>query len=371
MKVTQEIDGNRFVLFTNTLVADTIVKLSDLEEFCKIVSKEDHTLVPTSIIEMCRQLNVSQAHWPLLITKSQRTQIIQNLNDRFEQVFSDSENLRYFHSWIKIRQFLDSLSEPIVDKEKWKKIASCTPLVSGSKFRTDAAGHFEKPIFSTSNSTTGRLSIVDGPNFLNAPASTRSAFVPSRKDAKIVYLDFRSMEPRTLLAVSGVSCNVPDVYEEIANSCGIETREKAKLATICALYGASEHLLAESLGGIRQAKTTIENVAKFFNKTKVEQSILSNEIPRNYFGRPLHGIHGNQRLALSHYTQSTAAELSILLFSELCQKIPGIKPWLVIHDALIAEVPDDDYQMFVDTAKDIYFLGTHFSTTITCVQDQL
>ena len=70
-------------------------------------------------------------------------------------------------------------------------------------------------------------------------------------------------------------------------------------------------------------------------------------------------------MLLNHFTQSTAAELSVFLFYELCEKFPGVKPMIVVHDALIVEVPNLELTEFVAAANNLSFLEQPFPITIS------
>ena len=80
------------------------------------------------------------------------------------------------------------------------------------------------------------------------------------------------------------------------------------------------------------------------------------------FGRPLFDATLQARLRINHFVQSTAAELAILLFAKLCKDFAEVRPLLVIHDALIVEVPASCKKSFLQAANKLHYDDTWFPT---------
>ena len=147
--------------------------------------------------------------------------------------------------------------------------------------------------------------------------------------------------------------------------CDIDKRDVAKQATLSALYGASVNRLAVTVGNRATAKKLIERVSNFFEVPSLEKMLAEQAatgIITNVFGRPLYEATKQPRVRANHFIQSTAAELANLLFSRLCEKNPGVKPLLVIHDALIVEVSPEDEKRFFSDCESIYYDNVWFST---------
>lgn len=365
MDVFEQVENARVRIATDVLPGSGALSLSSLEEFLTIVLGEETKLLETALLEMLRSLSLPVGMWPLVSSASHRERVADSVRQSTARALKSEDDVRYLPHWLKLRAFLDSLAPVRVDVNAWREISKTTPAISGARYQTDSSGNFGRSRFTTAGTSTGRLTVTDGPNFLVTPAEVRRAFVPARQGATVVHVDFTSMEPRTLLATTGQEAPPGDVYADIASVCGIQTRTAAKQATICALYGSSERALAETVGGLRQARSAIEKVAQYFKKEEVVSQLSATSLPRNYFGRPLYGAVNNERLLLNHYTQSTAAELSIRLFAELCEKFPTVRPTLVIHDALVAEVPDDVRAEFLSAARSLTFLGQPFPTSFS------
>jgi hypothetical protein len=363
--VFEQVENTRVRITTDALPGPGALSLSSLEEFLTIVLGEEIKLLDPAVLEMLRTLSLPAGMWPLIASPLHRERVNESVRRSISMALKSDDNVCYLPHWLKVRSFLDSLSPVRVDVNTWREISKSTPAISGARYQIGPSGSLGRSRFTTAGTSTGRLTVTEGPNFLVAPTEVRRAFVPAKQDATVVYVDFTSMEPRTLLATTGQQAPPGDVYADIADVCGIQTRAAAKQATICALYGSSEHALAKTVGGLRQARSAIEKVAQYFKKEEVVSRLSPAVPPRNYFGRPLYGAVNNERLLLNHYTQSTAAELSIRLFADLCEKFPTVRPTLVIHDALVVEVPNDVREEFLSAASSLTFLGQPFPTSFS------
>tara|TARA_R110000824_G_scaffold211274_3_gene397284 strand:- start:1578 stop:2495 length:918 start_codon:yes stop_codon:yes gene_type:complete len=297
--------------------------------------------------------------WPVLLTGTRRREITEELT----REFSDAKKVTkdYFSTWLKVRRFLDSLGVVKLDAKKFR---DACPSHSRMVHKVENS-EVQKIIYKTSKSSTGRLTIASGPNFLVLPRESRGALCAFEEGSSIYSIDFTSLEPRVALWVSSVKSSEEDVYATLMNMCEISERAVAKQATLSALYGAGVSRLSRTLGGISRAKSLVERVSRFFEVPDLEKR-LNQQAEEGYifnaFGRPLHEAKKQPRLRVNHYIQSTSAELANLLFSDLCEKNPDVKPLLVIHDALIVEIPDHAKLKFFDDAKSIYHKGIWFPT---------
>ena len=101
--------------------------------------------------------------------------------------------------------------------------------------------------------------------------------------------------------------------------------------------------VSESIGDLLLAKKAISFVKYNFGVDNLEKRLnaeAESGMIRNAIGRPLREATKNKRVRINHFLQSSAAEIAILLFADLCNKFKGkIRPLYVIHDALIVDVP--------------------------------
>lgn len=346
-----------------------VITLEMLEEFLTILSNESVSFLDENIKKMAKLVSHDESLWPLLITKSRLANITDTATQLAKSSVVDLENRRYFLTWLEIRKFLDSLGPVYTKAKPWSKIREKFPALSGPSFKASImTGRLGKTVYSTAGSSTGRMTVKKGPNFLIAPAEARHALTPHSSKSDLVIIDFLSMEPRTVLASTGrgEQCS-NDVYEMIMDLCEISDRATAKLATISALYGASAARLIETVGSRSQATEIIDKVREIFSVEDLENHLESqaeDSVVRNFFGRPLHSATKNPRVRVNHYAQSTASELAILLFRDLCDSLPTLTPLLVIHDALIAEIPKTDFEKLNACLEDLSFEGVKFPTSV-------
>ena len=351
---------------------DVCVKLSDMIEFITISTGEEDSFVPEKVIKIQKSLSPSETIWPLLVTVSERDQIISNMIEKCSSIFLNNEDLRYFDTWATIRKFLNSLSPLIINAQEWKKHITESGLSAQAQrlplcWLTSKDNHVSmQPIqYSMKNSSTGRLTVSSGPNFLTLPKSCRKALRPKNKDSQVVEVDFTSLEPRVALQLFTNTAEEGDIYELLMEACDVKNRAVAKLATISALYGASSSRLVQTLGNKKSAQSVIESVRNFFGVFDLEDKLekqSSMGMVRNVFGRPLRVATKQKRVRLNHVIQSTSADLANLLFSDLCKKCEYAKPLVLIHDALIVEIPNDKKQEFVKECDNLSYKGFRFPT---------
>lgn len=344
------------------------ILLEDLEEFLTIASGDKRNFLCAASKKMVSSVTSDRSLWPFLVRPSQRQRIISDVIKAVGVALEDENTLEYLKIWHQIRKFLSSLSPARVDMMRWRAMREKFSSLRGKAFDPHPiTGELINPVYMTSLTSTGRLTIVRGPNFLVAPAESRSAIIPTTAGSQIVSVDFTSMEPRVALLCVGDLNDAGDVYTYLMELCEIDSRSSAKLATISALYGASQLKLIETVGSRTKARSIIENVRRFFRVEELEtflanQSML--EGVRNLFGRPLRDATSQPRVRVNHFVQSTAADLAVLLFSELCGKFAKARPLLVIHDALIIEIPDSDREEFEAACRTISYGGVTFPTTV-------
>jgi len=344
------------------------IVLEDLEELLTILEGESQDFVGPEIVKMTETVCCDKSLWPMLVTQSRRQQIINTATRAAKLGLSNSDNKRYLESWLKMRKFLDSLGRAHIVPKSWSLVRQKFPAISGSSFNASIrSGKLLRPVYSTAGSTTGRLTITHGPNFLIAPAEARHSLRASQAGSSVVIIDFSSMEPRAILAHSEVETGADDIYVKLMELCNIDNRPVAKLATISALYGASEMSLAAAAGSRANAKRFVEKVRDFFNVAELENELQCQAdigIVRNLFGRPLRDATRTPHLRVNHFAQSSGAELAVLLFAELCEAVPDVIPLFVIHDALVAEVPDSSLSALQTASQLLSFRNVKFPTTV-------
>jgi hypothetical protein len=156
-------------------------------------------------------------------------------------------------------------------------------------------------------------------------------------------VDFVSLEPRVLRLIANGSAPI-DIYSDVAERIGGgATRRQVKLATLKLLYGSSRAGVTEEVGSI--SSQSIKKLEEYFGLPSL-RGRLGSELARtgsirSYWGRPLREAT-EQHLLVSHYTQSTAVDVSLGGFGDLIETIEGedldVVPCYVLHDALLVDV---------------------------------
>jgi len=272
------------------------------------------------------------------------------ITEQLELILEDIENREYLVTYLCIKRFLRELSAPIVDSSALNKIAESTKHQASAdkmmKFMPNSDGKVQKISYSMSGSSTGRLIVKSGPQILTTKTDVRKSFKSRFLRGKVLQIDISAAEPNIALNALGREC-AGDVYDHIAKNIlgGQVTRGEAKLITLCALYGQSPKNLKAQLPDSINPNIVIEKTRKFFGASDLERMLTLKQREknlRNVMGRPIRLPDQDRRLLMSYFLQSSAAELSIVLFSEWCKALPdSVVPLYVIHDALLIDCTEE------------------------------
>ena len=193
---------------------------------------------------------------------------------------------------------------------------------------------------------TGRLVVTHGPRIATLPKRYRNAIVSRYPGGKIYMLDFRSLEPRIILASAGITADL-DIYDGVCRDVPGISRAQAKSLTIAMLYGAGEETLSQVSGlGGEELFSVTKSLVDYFglndlrDRLNVEAS-TTNKITNRY-GRPIFAGSDSERKLVNYYAQSTAVDCALLGFGQGIKLIHESKwkivPIYVIHDALMIDV---------------------------------
>jgi len=216
--------------------------------------------------------------------------------------------------------------------------------------------------YSMTNSATGRLTVVSGPQILTIPSEARTCFKSKYPNGSILQIDVISAEPKFALHLSGIR-PPRDVYKHVAETIleNKVTRDQAKLITLCSLYGQSMKKLSEQLPDTVPARGVIQKTKKYFDSDFLLSRLKSEKTRgkiRNAIGRPVVVPEGNPHLLISYYLQSSVAEGSLLMFSDFLEKTQlTCDPLFVIHDALIVDCDEDSSKKLIEDQNFSLFLG--------------
>ena len=223
-------------------------------------------------------------------------------------------------------------------------------------------GFTAKPYYDRFGTITGRLKIAKGPNILNLKKDYRH-MLESRfgKNGKIYYLDYSSLEPRTILSINGKK-NIPqDVYTHILNEIGLKNVSRAaiKISVLSKIYGSSDAAIIKQLKGVVDYPEDLINmVTDYFGIEQLKQNVSQEYFKsdgrfiKNYYGRYIQGEEIPPYRLLNYYIQSTAVDIALTGFTNIINrvKLAGLENYVVpiflLHDAIFFDI-HNDYEYLV------------------------
>ena len=201
-------------------------------------------------------------------------------------------------------------------------------------------------MYNQTSTVTGRLTNYSGcPKILTLPGRCRKIFESRwQRDGELLYVDFKNLEPRVIRKINGKE-SYSDIYSEISESLEFEVdRVIIKRGIISTLYGS----LSQIKGLSKDRSEKVLNVTKeYFDLDAIlKKASVVNDIGcrSNYYGRPIWNIEETkENKIINNYIQSTAVDIALAYFSEICTKInlELCKPIFIIHDALVIDVHND------------------------------
>ena len=256
---------------------------------------------------------------------------------------------KYAKTYIDNRKFLQGLSRAYVNLDTiYGHISETTSgpsVVSSLKsFLPDSTGKAKRVSYDQIGTTTGRLTVKDGPAILTLPQKYRDVLCSRYVKGKVIQIDFVSVEPRVLCRIMGKE-PPDDIYNHVNQTLFDNdlTRAQVKLAVLSAMYGVS-HVRMQS----GSSKSIIRSVRRYFEINRLEQELRSTAQSAgkifNYFGRPLDVDLNRKHVLVSHFVQSTASDLALVGFSKLADRLNPLSinfsPIFVIHDALLIDTDE-------------------------------
>jgi len=273
--------------------------------------------------------------------------VIQETTDVFSQLPFD-----YFETaWTAGTRVLGSLRPAAIDIDVFQRIVSDNPGSPGlESFRPKRSGYSQPVMYDRFATRTGRLTIVDGPNFLILKKDNRRIIKSTFDDGVVVSLDFKALEARIVLAEARRYSTASDIYADISSNQfkGVLPRDIVKTAVLAELYGISRSALRSRLGVSEQKLDSFIGVIRdYFKvdelKSRLKEQVGSSGKMLNRFGRPLSLPEGQDNLLVNTYAQSSGVDVSLLGFDKILSQLgaEGIRPLFVLHDAIVLDVRGD------------------------------
>ena len=310
------------------------------EALLDVMGKQHPSAVPEEYERSMEGLARGRVPWPLVIPQAV-------LGERIRSLASDlDEALEELGPYSEVM----ASSRRVLSKLRPCRVDLAALRVEQGKGATGALDTFEPgsdfmcqvPVYSHATAT-GRLTVKEGPRILTLQKEHRKILSSRFDGGSVMQVDFVSLEPRVLRLIANGSAPI-DIYSDVAERIGGgATRRQVKLATLKLLYGSSRAGVTEEVGSI--SSQSIKKLEEYFGLPSL-RGRLGSELARtgsirSYWGRPLREAT-EQHLLVSHYTQSTAVDVSLGGFGDLIETIESedldVVPCYVLHDALLVDV---------------------------------
>jgi hypothetical protein len=293
--------------------------------------------------------------WSSILRKDKFMKYVKNVLDQLWKLLDELSGTYYLNHFILSRIMIQGLQRPIIDvpmaKDLSRKEKHAGVRKNLERFIPDKGKIADKTAYSQTESVTGRLTVLSGPNILTVKKEYRGILKSRFDKGKILEVDFVSLEPRVALAVAGRGYN-GDVYENIRDVVlkGEVTRDQAKIITLAALYGMSSRNLASRLPDSVNARNVLSEVKSFFEipvlKMSIKNQVREKGYFENFYGRKIK----DSKACVNHYIQSTGVDISLIGFLNLIKSCISsgveVSPLFVVHDALILDIREKDIKEF-------------------------
>ena len=284
--------------------------------------------------------------WSLVLPREKFKSLFFGLLKEIQDGEEKLNSSPYTSFFIQSNKIFSALSESTIDVHRCKQFLAESESHVLKSMLSMAKGSNRLPVsrYDRVSTKTGRLTIKAGPQVLTLKKEHRDVFIPSSPSRKLYEIDFVSLEPRVALCIAGKSVK-SDVYAAFSEQSGLGvSRDVAKLAVLCALYGAGkyrlESVLREDNSGV-SAHVLLKEVNNFFAVNNLSKSLVaeaSSGFIHNCFGRPIEVDDNRNTMLVNNFLQSSAADIAILGFLDFFEKLNSIVfPKFIIHDALVFE----------------------------------
>lgn len=267
-------------------------------------------------------------------------------------------DLSYYENiFIPTNKVFDYLQAAKIDTDKYEKYLSLDVTGHIRSFQPDVNG-FARPVeYNRISTVTGRLKTVSGPMLLHLPKIYRSVLKSRWNDGHIIALDYKSLEPRVLLAVNGTQPieEEKDIYKAIKNSLFSDnqeiSRDTIKKIVLSEIYGAGFETLKKQLPLVQNLEKIVALISEWFKLDILKENLnrewksTNHRWITNYYGRRVKTE--NSHTLINHFIQSTAVDVALFGFKHIVEyienigRINDIIPMFILHDAIIFDIKQD------------------------------
>ena len=303
--------------------------------------------------------NVRQIAWKDAIPRSQYKRYIQNVQNDIRKILC-SDQREYLEKRIRNQQKLISSLQPAhIDEKIFARRYADPTTVNKSVLTsfTPMKGVTKKVGYNLTGTSTGRLTISEGPQILTLKAEMRDILTSRYEGGKIMQFDYVSLEPRVALILSGQD-PVKDIYTDLCDKVldSQHGRQTAKLLTIATLYGMGVRRVKELIGVSKHtAYEVLKKLEIFFGvsevKAHLEEEAKSGFI-KNHFGRNIRVRNDAPHVLYNNYIQSSAMDAALEGFYQIVQGVEKedhkCVPLFLLHDAIIFDCHPECFDKLED-----------------------
>jgi hypothetical protein len=340
-----------------------------VEALLETAGRDIPSAIPEEYIASMEGIASGQVPWPLVIPLGiigeHARMIATSVEEAVDKIGDYSEVLA------NSRRVLCRLQPCRIDIAALRSCQGDAQLGSIDSFEPGQDFTCGPPVYSHATAT-GRLIVKEGPKILTVQKEHRRVLSSKFPGGKMMQVDFVSLEPRVLRLLR--AGNSPaDLYTDLLSRVGGDvSRRQVKVAVLRSLYGSSRAGIKEEVGAI--GPKLIREVEDYFGlkalQEKLHQQLRAKGHIKSHWGRPLREAT-DDHLLVSHFTQSTAVDVSLMGFGQLTDKITSedldVIPCFVLHDALLLDTAPQHMERMEQIAAegiDIDGLG-HFDVSFT------
>jgi hypothetical protein len=339
------------------------------EALLETAGRDIPSAIPEEYLASMEGIARGQIPWPLIIPSGiigeHARMIAASVDDAIDRIGDYAEVLA------NSRRILCRLQACKIDMAALRSCQGDAQLGSIDSFEPGQDFTCDPPIYSHATAT-GRLVVKEGPKILTIQKEHRRVLSSRFPGGKMMQIDFISLEPRVLRLLRAGDAPV-DLYTDILSRVGGDvSRRQVKVAVLRSLYGSSKAGIREEVGAI--GPKLIREVEDYFGlkalQEKLHQQLRTKGHIKSHWGRPLREAT-DDHLLVSHFTQSTAVDVSLLGFGQLTDRIIAedldVIPCFVLHDALLLDTAPQHMERLGQIAAagiDIDGLG-HFEVSFT------
>ncbi|MBT7912783.1 hypothetical protein HN588_02615 [Candidatus Bathyarchaeota archaeon] len=280
--------------------------------------------------------------WDLILPPALYKKQLQDLLQRSQELLKNSDEWKYQETFERTQKTLCDLAPVTVDR-----MALGIHLRTCPEGRKDELRSFQgdKQARYTRTTSTGRLTVSSGPKLLTLDKRFRNILKSRHGDqGSIIQLDYVSLEPRTLLALTGQEAP-DDVYDILQSRTGAMARDKLKRATMLVLYGGGIGSLRKILDPGEDPVKIMDGIREAFKLRYLGDTLTAEHsvsgMLTNFYGRVMHPKRAQPGYLVAMYTQSTAVDVALQGFGQIREEIKdidGIDAVGIVHDALWLDV---------------------------------